>query len=252
MLLRLKRNPRGFTLIELLIVISIVTLLIALLLPAIRKSKFNVKDVLCAHHLHQWGVAFNVYAVDHDESLPRQDMAPPSGGNLWDIAPDFLPALEEYGMLRKYWFCPFTPAPFRSDSFIELHSHLHHFAGYSVWVPRRVGSRIIPSSDLGYPTRLNDPAGLKLPIVTDVVWSDTAMTITAGDFVPMAWHKYPSMLVEYRFAPTFGGNFWPYGPLLVPGGRLINGNLLFVDGHAESRHPAEMQYRYTGNIHHFY
>ena len=231
--------------------ISIIALLLALLLPAMTWARFSALDVSCRETLHQWGVAFMSYAAEHEGHLPRHDMVS-AGGNLWDMAFEFQPTMESYGMRRSVWFCPLTPSFFRADPWVDAPGTFYHFAAYSVWVPRKQGVRMIPSAALGYPTTLDDPAGVDLPIVTDIVWRDTAMTVGDGGFVPMAWHKLPGGSRGYTFTPTHRGLFWPYGSLPVPDGPLINGNLLFVDGHVESKAPAEMAYRYTGNIHHFH
>ena len=55
----------GFTLIELLVVISIITLLIALLLPAIKKAKENARDVLCATNQRQIILALYTYSCEN-------------------------------------------------------------------------------------------------------------------------------------------------------------------------------------------
>lgn len=66
------RTPvrRGFTLIELLVVISIVALLIALLLPALRQARAMAQGIQCKSQLRQFGVAFVTFATDHQDHLP--------------------------------------------------------------------------------------------------------------------------------------------------------------------------------------
>lgn len=60
----------GFTLIELLVVISIIALLIALLLPAVKKSKANARAILCANQLRQLTLAARWYSEDYAQVLP--------------------------------------------------------------------------------------------------------------------------------------------------------------------------------------
>lgn len=63
-------NRRGFTLIELLVVLSIISLLISILLPALHKAHDTAKDAACLSHLHQFVIAVHAYAVDYEDSVP--------------------------------------------------------------------------------------------------------------------------------------------------------------------------------------
>ncbi len=62
---RWQMKRHGFTLIELLVVISIVALLIALLLPAIKRARRSVHQVNCASSLRQVGIIVRIYTEEN-------------------------------------------------------------------------------------------------------------------------------------------------------------------------------------------
>jgi len=74
-----KRSERGFTLIELFVVISIITLLMALLFPALSRAKKQARAVVCQAKLRQWGLVFKAYLDDSEgrfwDSYPRHQWA---------------------------------------------------------------------------------------------------------------------------------------------------------------------------------
>jgi prepilin-type N-terminal cleavage/methylation domain-containing protein len=69
------RRP-GFTLIELLVVISIIALLIAILLPALQKSRTRAQLISAQASTRQIMQALHTYGADNRESLPWVTMDP--------------------------------------------------------------------------------------------------------------------------------------------------------------------------------
>jgi prepilin-type N-terminal cleavage/methylation domain-containing protein len=61
----------GFTLIELLVVISIIALLMAILVPVLRKAKAHARRVACQNNLHQGLIVGNLYAGDFNGSCRK-------------------------------------------------------------------------------------------------------------------------------------------------------------------------------------
>ena len=66
----LSSRVRGFTLVECLVVISIVAILVAMLLPALSKSRQMALRVTCSTNMRQIGVGLNVYMIDFNQWVP--------------------------------------------------------------------------------------------------------------------------------------------------------------------------------------
>lgn len=61
----------GFTAIELMVCIAVIAILLALLLPALARSRAQAHNVRCGNNLRHLGSALNSYASDHRGYVPR-------------------------------------------------------------------------------------------------------------------------------------------------------------------------------------
>jgi prepilin-type N-terminal cleavage/methylation domain-containing protein/prepilin-type processing-associated H-X9-DG protein len=80
-------RPRGFTLVELLVVIAIVSILAALLLPALSSSKAAAKSVQCLSNLRQMSIAAQIYVQDNSGFYPIAQYFDDDSGTAysWDL-----------------------------------------------------------------------------------------------------------------------------------------------------------------------
>lgn len=71
-------KKKGFTLIELLVVISIIAVLLARLMPALKKAKNHAMTIVCLSNLKQLSLGIILHA-DADNGEPGVTVTPPVG-----------------------------------------------------------------------------------------------------------------------------------------------------------------------------
>lgn len=74
------RNIFGFTLIELLVVMAVISILLAVIFPAISKAKSRCRLLKCQSNLRQIGMAWDMYLIDFGEFLQGTNMQRYFGG----------------------------------------------------------------------------------------------------------------------------------------------------------------------------
>jgi prepilin-type N-terminal cleavage/methylation domain-containing protein len=113
------RSPLAFTLLELLVVVAIITILAALLLPALAGAKERARRTGCVSNVHQFLLAIHLYANDNNQQVPSgaSDSISPNG-----VLDDSVPVLAgttrtqviQYAGSYKMLGCPNLGAPFNT------------------------------------------------------------------------------------------------------------------------------------------
>jgi len=99
---RPRKRQTGFTLIEVLVVIAIITILIAVLLPAVQKAREAARRTSCLSNLRQIGMALASYH-DLNRKFPMSmaiDGIADTGGE-WSVHARLLPHLDESNLFKS-------------------------------------------------------------------------------------------------------------------------------------------------------
>lgn len=106
-------KKKSFTLIELLVVITIIAILAAMLLPALKGARDKAKNAVCQNNLKQFGLAFNLYVQDWNRTpavCKKYSGAPFDYNDGWMFK--LYPA---YVGNEGIFICPSAPQPMSSD-----------------------------------------------------------------------------------------------------------------------------------------
>ena len=72
----MRRNKIGFTLVELLVVMAIISILAAMLLPALSRARQQARAVACRSNMKQIGYSAGMYQTDFAELFPTSNNTP--------------------------------------------------------------------------------------------------------------------------------------------------------------------------------
>ncbi len=98
---------------ELLVVIGVIGLLIAMLLPALRNARDSANRIKCASNLRSIGQSVFLFAHDHADRVPEGQNTPYSGAGSWNptwmYTKDYFDLVDHYGARQQLFICPSSP-----------------------------------------------------------------------------------------------------------------------------------------------
>ena len=103
-----KSYPMAFTLVELLVVISIIALLVAILLPALNKARYQAKRIVCLTQVRDQALSQFEYATDSDGHFSPNNSNGPQymRSNLVNGTDTFSAMIGTYISNPEVMFCP--------------------------------------------------------------------------------------------------------------------------------------------------
>ena len=182
------KKPKAFTLVELLVVIAIIALLLAILVPSLRKAKESAASAVCRSNLKQLATALTLYEQHYDNEPILLDAATTTV-KYWfaKIAPFMGDARYEEDQAKnlegamKVMYCPSAPKVLSkfTDSVpgTAKSAWRHHLGtgaegsyGLNSWVSWDVFYSGTCRKGRHYPD-FSD-VGSKVPVFSDAVWAN--------------------------------------------------------------------------------
>lgn len=97
---------RRFSLVELLFVIAIISILMSLILPALKTARETARLSACSANLRQLGIAICAYIGDYNDFLPPMQEPSPIFSPYWNSR-----LVNEGYVAKSSFHCPSMPVP---------------------------------------------------------------------------------------------------------------------------------------------
>lgn len=214
------KKINSFTLVELLVVVTIISILAALLLPVLKSARDEAKKAVCLSNMWQWGIAVLMYTQDYDGYLPVPfyDYTEYSGSNYPNAISGWMrDELLTYGLTRQLFYCPVCQWDNDDD---------HWGTGGS----NRCSMGLCYLAYFAY--RENDG-------VNDYSIDSVSPT---RDTDGAQWELFGDWIAQTGAGPW---NIAHYGIGIYPGGGMT-GNILYLDGHGKRKLISDMAWHDIG------
>lgn len=233
----------AFTLIELLVVVGIIAILAALLLPALSGAKAQAYSTTCKNHLHQMGLALQMYVQENGNKYPYIGSLPdPVHNNPADA--NWFNKLEPYYPVKwtaRAYHCPGYKGAIDVDTNALLvgHDSLGSYA-YNWRGVRGYDRQTRPEVNLGLGTALYDT--VRHPRRQQPATSEPQVKAPSEMFA-IAESRFRQEPGISRYADCVSGMFCGYltnnrgGTITFPARHGKNYNQLFCDGHVGAMDP---------------
>jgi prepilin-type N-terminal cleavage/methylation domain-containing protein/prepilin-type processing-associated H-X9-DG protein len=272
------QREKAFTLIELLVVIAIISLLMAILLPALKKAKEQGQRVVCKSNLKNYALAIYMYTGDNDDTFcdphscyfSQTSPYPVEGGLSSPIHlrwcngdlylrdhPQYASAFYTYLQDARAFICPTfanIAHRFSEDHFYQADAA--NIKNYLPWYNYTMNAYLGSPSDDVKKSRVMKLSEVKNPAETFSFTEESALVDTqynvsglndtymvpGSDTMVEGWLNQAGSYRLIKPGPEGVGPFWDViaGFHYAPSGDPLGGkgNCAFLDGHIGA-HPRE-------------
>lgn len=128
------RSISGFTFTDLVVVLAVLTILVAMILPALANTQTRSQRAICLNNLRQLGIAVTVFSTENNDTLPVAR----SASVQIALDPISAPNAAKLGLSQtnppSFWSCPNRPGlPFYDPAFDQWTIGYQYFGGISIW-----------------------------------------------------------------------------------------------------------------------